>query len=86
VKELDNEVAELREQADELRLQLKESEARLGAVEDDGREQARTIDMLLAWCQEQRPSSPNTEMWWRLWALRPGLWRRTLSSAARSPN
>jgi transposase-like protein len=53
VKELENEVAELHEQADELRLQLKESEARLGAVEDDGREQARTIDMLLAWCQEQ---------------------------------
>jgi hypothetical protein len=53
VKELENEVAELREQADELRLQAKENEARLGAVEDDSREQTRTIDMLLAWCQEQ---------------------------------
>lgn len=53
VDELANEIAELRHQADDLRHQLKETEARLGAVEDDSEEQARIIDTLLDWCHEQ---------------------------------
>lgn len=53
VEELSNEIAELRQQADELRHQLKETDARLRTVEDDSQEQARIIDTLLAWCNEQ---------------------------------
>jgi chromosome segregation ATPase len=53
VEELRNEIAELRREADELRYRLKESEARLGTIEDASDERARIIDTLLEWCQEQ---------------------------------
>ena len=53
VEELRNEITELRQEADELRHSLKETEARLGTVEDDSDERARIIDTLLQWCEEQ---------------------------------
>ena len=53
VEELRNEIAELRHEADELRQRLKESEVRLGTVEDDSDDRGRTVDTLLEWCQEQ---------------------------------
>jgi chromosome segregation ATPase len=53
VEELKNEIAELRQDSDELRQRLKEAEALVSSLADDAEEQARTTQAVLTWCEEQ---------------------------------